>query len=165
MKKLLILATFSAFSFMAQSQDGPSIRGFKIGAGANLAIPLSNLNSTSIGAGFDLLAQYGIAEQLAITADAGYTSLFGKDGFNNLSIIPIRGGLRFFATPELYLGGKIGVGIIKTEGSESRTATAYSFGAGYFLSPMIDVSAAYDGYSKNGSFGLMNIRLGYTFGN
>ncbi len=165
MKKLFFIATIMIASFAVSAQGGAGIRGFKIGVGGNLAIPLSNLNSTSIGAGFDLLGQYGIADNIAITGDAGYTSLFGKDGFEDLSIIPIRAGLRFFPAPAFYLGGKVGVGILKTKGADSRSATAYSIGAGYFLSPMIDVSAAYDGYSKSGSFGLVNIRLGYTFGN
>ena len=163
MKKLFFIATIAITSFTANAQDGTGIREFKIGVGGNLAIPLSNLNSTSIGAGIDLLGQYGIADNIALTADAGYTVLFGKDGFNDLSIVPIRAGLRFFPSPAFYLGGKVGVGILNTKGAESRSATAYSFGAGYFLSPQIDVSAAYDGYSKSGSFGLVNIRLGYTF--
>lgn len=163
MKKLFFTITVMIASLTLIAQQGPGIRGFKVGVGANLAIPTSNLNSTSIGAGFDLLAQYGIAEQVGITADAGYTVLFGKDGFNDLSIVPIRAGIRFYPSPAFYLGAKAGVGILNTKGAESRSATAYSFGAGYFLSPQIDVSAAYDGYSKSGSFGLVNVRLGYTF--
>lgn len=163
MKKLFFTITVMIASLTLIAQQGPVNRGFKVGVGANLAIPLSNLNSTSIGAGFDLLAQYGIAEQVAITADAGYTVLFGKDGFSDLSIVPIRAGLRFFPSPAFYLGAKAGVGILNTKGAESKSATAYSFGAGYYLTPQIDVSAAYDGYSKSGSFGLVNIRLGYTF--
>ena len=164
MKKLLMIAVLVTGSVVTQAQSGEGIRGFKLGVGANLAIPANNLKFASIGAGIDLLGQYGISDNIALTADAGYTSLFGKDGFENTSLIPIRAGVRFFATPEFYLGGKVGVGIQKYKGSDSQTSTAYSFGAGYFLSPQVDVSAAYDGYSKNGSIGLVNVRLGYTFG-
>lgn len=159
-----MIAAFTAASFLTQAQDGPGA-GFKIGAGANLAIPVNNASGSSIGAGLDLLGQFGIAENVGITADAGYTVLFGKDNFSDLSIIPLRAGLRFYPSPAFYLGAKAGVGILKTKGADSRSATAYSFGAGYYISPLVDVSAAYDGYSKNGSFGLLNIRLGYTFGN
>jgi len=41
------------FHFWGQAQDDAGIRGFKIGIGANLAIPVSNLDFTSIGASFD----------------------------------------------------------------------------------------------------------------
>ncbi len=165
MKKTFFISALITFSFIVKAQDAPSITGFKFGAGASVAIPVSNLDFTSIGAGIDLLGQYGINENIAITADAGYTGLFGKKGYSDFTLIPIRAGVRYFATPELYFAGKIGVGILKTKGLSSETSTAYSFGAGYFISSNVDVSAAYDGYSKNGSIGLVAIRLGYTFGN
>lgn len=164
MKKLLIIVALTAFSFLGQAQDA-GIRGFKIGGGLDLLIPASKLSGSSIGAGIDLLGQYGISDNVAITADAGYSVLFGKDNFGDLSIIPIRAGLRFYPAPEFYVGGKVGVGILKTKGVDSRSATAYSFGAGYVMSPKVDIGASYDGYSKTGSFGLVNVRLGYTFSN
>ncbi len=165
MKKLCFVATFVAFTLIASAQDGATPQAFKFGLGAVLGIPVNNLDFTSIGAGIDLLGQYGISEKVALTADVGYTSMFGKDGAPDFSIVPIRAGLRFYATPQFYLAGKAGVGITKLKGFNSTTATAYSFGAGYFINPNIDVSGTYDGYSKDGSIGLVAIRLGYTFGN
>jgi hypothetical protein len=166
MKKILFVVVLFAASFAANAQG--DVLGLKFGLGANLAIPLTNYSdSYSIGAGIDLLGQYGISEQVAVTVDAGYTSLFGKklpNGIkNDLSIIPIRAGLRFYPAPEFYIAGKAGIGIIKPEGFSSTNTTAYSFGIGYFVNPTFDVSASYDGYSKNGSSSLINIRLGYTF--
>ncbi|MEO7048660.1 MAG: hypothetical protein ABI091_25390, partial [Ferruginibacter sp.] len=64
-----------------------------------------------------------------------------------------------------YLGGKVGVGIF-TGGGNNTSTTAYSFGAGYMISPKLDLGVSYDGYSKSGySSGLVNVRLGYFFGN
>lgn len=168
MKKLFFIAAFAAASFAGKAQD-ESIMGLKFGLGANLGIPIGDLaDISSIGAGIDLLGQYGISEQIAITADVGYTSMFGKKvntiDFPDISIIPIRAGLRFFPSPQFFLGAKAGVGILKSKNSDSYSATAYSFGAGYYVNPSFDVSASYDGYSKNGSLNLINIRLGYTFG-
>lgn len=163
MKKLIFITVFTAASFLTKAQ-APSIEGFRIGLGTTLAIPANNLEGISIGVGADVLAMYGISPQFAITADLGYQSLFAKNNGGSLDIIPIRVGARYFATPSFYLGGKVGLGII-SGGLNDVTATAYSFGAGYYLSPKIDVGASYDGYSKNGSFGLVGIRLGYTFGN
>ncbi|RYY71303.1 MAG: hypothetical protein EOO13_03600 [Chitinophagaceae bacterium] len=165
MKKVFLIAAIAVASFSVKAQDGSGNTGLKFGVGVNLGIPVSNLDGASIGAGIDLLGQYGLSEQFAITVDAGYTNIFAKDDGLDLSLIPIRGGIRFYATPALYFGAKAGVGIAKTKGFDGVTTTAYSFGGGYKLDDKFDVGATYDGYSKNGSFGLINIRLGYTFGN
>lgn len=129
-----------------------------------MGIPVKDLSGISIGAGIDALAQYGVSPNFSITAYVGYLSLFAKDNGNDLNIVPIRIGARYSATPSFYIGAKGGVGIING-GGNNFTAAAYSVGAGYYLSPKVDVSASYDGYSKVGSFGLVGIRLGYTFGN
>ncbi len=159
MKKLLIIAVFTAFSYVTTAQN----TGFRIGGGISVDIPVSNLDGASIGVGVDLLGQYGISSSLAITGDVGYHSIFAKDDdAESLGIIPIRAGIRFFpSATNLYLGGKVGVGIL-TGGGDGST-TAYSFGAGYKMDEKLDIGLSYDGYSKNGSIGLIAIRLGYFF--
>ncbi len=140
-------------------------QNFRVGGGINLAVPVSNMEGISIGAGADLLGLIGLSPNFGITVDAGYTSLFAKNGGDNVGIVPIRGGIRFNATPELYIGGKAGVGILTGNGNSS-TRTAYSFGAGYMLDPKLDLGLSYDGYSKKDfapSFGYINLRLGYFF--
>ena len=158
MKKLLFVAVLVTAFSLANAQS------FKIGGGIDLAVPVSNMGGTSIGAGADLLGHIGISENLGITIDAGYTSFFAKNNGSNYGLIPIRGGIRFMATPQVYLGAKAGVGIL-TGGSSNTTTTAYSFGGGYMLDQKLDLGLSYDGYSKNGSFGYLNLRLGYFFGN
>lgn len=160
MKKLFVILAISATSLAANAQD---ITGFNVEGGINLAIPANNFSGASIGAGVDVLGQYGVAKAVGITGDAGYTAIFPKGGGSSLGIIPIRVGVRYYPSPSFYLGAKGGVGFL-TGGGSSITATAYSFGAGYYISPALDLGASYDGYSKNGSFGIANIRLGYTFG-
>lgn len=159
MKKLLIIAVFTAITFASTAQN----RGFRVGGGVSVDIPVSNLNGASIGVGIDLLGQYGISDNIAITGDAGYHVLFAKeDNVDALGIIPIRAGIRFFpSATNLYLGGKVGVGIFTGNGSGS--STAYSFGAGYKMDEKLDIGLSYDGYSNNGSIGLIAIRLGYFF--
>lgn len=161
MKKLILsLAVILLATAVANAQ---SERPFTGEIGLNLAIPVNNLEGASIGAGVDVLGQYMISDKVGITADAGYTSIFAKGGGDNLGIIPIRAGLRFYPSENFYLAGKAGVGIF-TGGGSSYTATAYSFGAGYMISPVFDLGATYDGYSKVGSIGLANIRIAYKFG-
>ncbi len=171
MKKLLFgcaLALFAFTSASAQSSgSGTDRAGFKVGAGLNVLFPVSNGELYSVGAGVDLLGQYYVSENVAITADLGYTSLMVKSKYKDIGfkssygIIPIRAGVRFFPSEQFYLGGKVGVGIGTGEGST--TLTAYSFGAGYMLSSKLDIGLNYDGYSKNGSMGWLGLRLGYTF--
>lgn len=183
MKKLLFVSAVAFFAFTsasAQSSESTSSK-FKIGAGLNVLFPVSNADAYSVGVGVDVMAQYAVSENISITADAGYTSLmvkseFKSDDFKSQGIIPIRAGIRFFPSSQFYIGGKVGVGIMTdvvksinlvtgeiSKGSQS--TTAYSFGAGYMLSPKLDIGINYDGYSKNGSLGLIGARLGYTFGN
>ncbi len=171
MKKVFFILAFSIATLAVSAQKTyPNIGGFKISGGLNLAIPASNFDPYSIGAGVDLLGQYGLSKSVGLTIDAGYTSLFPKKSFKDigvedLTIIPLRAGLRFYPSSSFYLGGKAGLGILKAKNSNSVNTTAYSFGAGYMMSPALDLGVSYDGYSKNGSSGLVNVRLGYFFGN
>lgn len=163
MKKIILLSAFCIISVFAKAQDERN-EGFKIGVGASLAIPASNLQYSAVGGGFDVLALYGISNKIFLSADAGFTTLSGKSFFPSTAIIPIRIGVRYLPVNKLYLAAKAGLGIY-TIIKESSNYFAYSLGAGYMLSPKFDLSASYDGYSKqNISFGYAAIRLGYTFG-
>lgn len=161
MKKLIF--SFAVLLLSTIVANAQSERPFSAEIGLDLAIPASNLKGYSIGAGIDALGQYMVTDKVGITADAGYTALFPKSGGKNLGIIPIRAGIRFYPTDNFYLAGKAGVGIITIPG-DNYTSTAYSFGGGYMLSRAADLGVTYDGYSKAGSFGLVNLRIAYKFG-
>jgi hypothetical protein len=162
-KKLKMTACFMMLGLMSVAQNKPEVKSLKIGAGISLAIPANNLPLSSIGTGIDLLAQYGLSEDLSVTADAGYTALFGKNAFPHTGVVPLRVGFRYFPLEQVYLAAKIGAGIY-TLSNTNTSYTAYAVGAGYNLSEKIDVSASYDGFTRKfGSFGYAAIRLGYTF--
>src|SRR5690606_2369581 len=114
MKKVFLFAALVAASFTGMAQDNVGIRGLKFNAGVHVDIPASNMKAYGIGAGLDVLGQYGFTDNLAVTLDAGYTSFFPKSDYkdliDNMGIIPIRAGLRYFPTSNLYLGAKGGVG-------------------------------------------------------
>src|SRR5690606_12366499 len=124
MKKIMLFAVLSFSTYVVSAQN------FRIGGGINVGIPVSNLEGASIGAGVDLLGLVELSDAFGVTVDAGYTSLFAKEGFDNMGIVPIRAGIRFNATPEIYLGGKAGIGILLNDG-DNVTSTAYSFGGGF----------------------------------
>jgi hypothetical protein len=162
-KKVPIAAFFIVLSLLCRAQIKLGVNSLTLGAGISLAIPANNLPLSSIGTGIDLLAQYGLSEQLSVTADAGYMALFGKNAFPHTGVVPLRVGVRYFPVEQVYLAAKIGAGIY-TLSNTNTSYTAYSVGAGYNLSEKIDVGASYDGFTRKfGSFGYAAIRLGYTF--
>lgn len=147
-------------SVMAQTNFNT---GLRIGGSVTLAVPVNKLKGFSVGAGIDVLAQYALSSNIAVTGDFGYTTVFAKDdNLASFDILPLRVGLRYFPSSQFYFGAKIGTGI--GVGKNSGSSTAYAFGAGLIMSPKLDVSANYEGFSKNGvSPGYLGIRLGYFF--
>jgi hypothetical protein len=138
--------------------------GFKVGGGFTFALPVGNLKGYSVGAGIDILAQYALAEKVAVTADFGYTTLFAKDeNLASFDVLPLRIGIRYLLAKEFYAAAKFGTGIIIGKGSAG--STAYAFGAGYILSSRMDVSAHFEGFSRKNSLSpsYLGIRLGYFF--
>jgi hypothetical protein len=163
MRKLGSVLFLCLLTFMGKAQEVQP-KGFKIGLGGILAIPANNLNESSIGGGFDLLALYPVSEKISLSGDAGFTAMSGKGVFSPTAIIPVRLGLRYLPGSNFYLGARGGIGIF-TILKESITYLGYSFGAGYQLNRRFDLGVSYDGYSKKRiSFGLVAVRLGYSFG-
>ena len=158
--KTAFFATIIFFtSFTSQAQNS-----FRVQGGIDLGVPVHNLYGTSIGLGVDLTGIYMLSNQVALTGDFGYTALLSKskeDATTNL--LPLRIGLRYYPSAKFFVGGKIGAGFISNPGTSSITTTAYSFGLGFNASPRVELGGSYDGYSKNGSVGLINFRLGYRF--
>lgn len=158
--KSLFFATIILFiGFTSRAQNT-----FQLQGGIDLGVPVHNLYGNSIGLGVDLTGIYMLSNEAALTGDFGYTALLAKskeDATTNL--LPLRIGLRYYPTPKFFVGGKIGAGLISNPGTSSITTTAYSFGLGFNASPRVELDGSYDGYSKNGSIGLLNFRLGYRF--
>ncbi len=142
------------------------VKGFQFSGGVILAVPTDNLPLWSVGGGADMLAQYGIIKYLALTGDAGFTTLFGRrKDLHSYKIVPVRIGVRYFPLSKLYIGAKTGVGFLKVKGIDGATALAYSAGGGYVFNKKFDVGITYDGYSKSGTIGLIAVRAGYFFSN
>lgn len=165
MKKLFLVLVFVVVTISVHAQDESTKEGFKIGAGLTVGFPGSNLEGASVIVGADILAHYGVSTNFAITADAGYQKITAKGGGDGLKLIPIRLDIRYYPTESLYILGKGGIGLLSASGGNSVTTTAYSFGLGYLINNKIDLGASYDGYSKDGSFSIIALRVGYFFGN
>lgn len=134
-----------------------------IGAGLSLAIPVYNLNISSVGGGGDVIVQYGLSGKTALTADAAFIGLPGKSNYPSTAIVPIRLGIKYFPVPKIYAGAKAGLGIY-TILKASASHFAYAVTGGYLIAKKIEAGVFYDGYSnKNTSFGYAGIRAGYNF--
>ena len=157
--KKLFFATAILFATVTVNAQNANL---KFGAGLNIGIPAHNLSGTSLGVGVDVIVLYSLSKQAALTGDFGYTALFGKNSAPTTSLLPLRVGLRYYPSDDFYVAGKIGAGFLSSSYGSS-TTTAYSFGAGYKIDPQLEIGASYDGYSKNGTIGLVNLRLGYFF--
>lgn len=161
MKKVILYIFFVAANFCSIAQNGSEYnRGFTLSGGITLAVPSSNLPLWSVGLGADLLAQYALTEKFALTGDAGYTNLFGRKDIKSYHIVPVRIGAKYF-TNRLYFAAKAGIGFLKVKDIDGATAVAYSLGGGYMLNKKTDLGLAYDGYSKNGTIGLIAVRIGF----
>lgn len=138
-------------------------KGFKVNTGISMAIPASNLQFSSVGAGLDLQAQYGISNALVATAGVGYTGIAGEGFYPYTAVIPITVGLKYYPLPKVFGVGKFGWGVY-TLSTTSINYTAYSLGAGYTFAKRWDGAVLYDGFINNKtSFGYVALRLGYTF--
>ena len=158
MKSLFFAAALLLTATITNAQHS----NLKFQGGIDLGLPVHNLGGTSFGLGLDLLAHYSLSPQAAITGDVGYSALFGKNGAGTTNLIPFRAGLRYYPSNNFFVAGKVGAGFISSTGS-SVTTTAYSFGMGFKIDTKLEFGASYDGYSKYGTVGLLNLRLGYFF--
>jgi len=140
MKKIFFLFALVAFVTIARAQQTGFIKGFHFGAGVNAALPIGDFSdSHSFGVGAEFQAEYSMLEKLSLFGSAGYTNFFGKkiDGvegesykIDNVGLIPVMAGARFYPTPKFFVGGKLGVGIL-TGGGDSETAFTYQPQVGY----------------------------------
>lgn len=156
----MICSFLGTSSIMAQTK---APKGFKVNAGISLAIPASNLQFSTVGAGLDLQAQYGFSNSLVATAGVGYTGIAGEGFYPYTAVILITVGLKYYPLPKLFAVGKLGWGIY-TLSTTSINYTAYSLGTGYAFSKKWDTSLLYEGFiNDKTSFGYVAVRLGYTF--
>lgn len=170
--------------FAFSNVSAQNVKGSKLGVGVDFAVPMGNLSDGyKFSVGGSLLFQTPIANKLNFTASAGYLNLLGKsnvqylalnnNGFYfdqadvpNAGVVPVKVGARYFISERFYAGGEVGAALFT--GEDGGTAFAYSPGIGFEL-PLanknaIDLSAKYEGWSKNSSVSFFGLRVAYNFG-
>ncbi len=170
MKKLLV---FTAMMVGLTSIGYAQKDGFKFSVGAELGLATGSFkNSHSVGIGGSAQVEVPLQERLNAVAYGGILVYNGKSiagqsnaKYTGQTIIPVRIGVKYFLAGGVYGAFQTGLGFLGNY--YSGTAFAYSPQVGYEFKTKsdkaIDATFKYDGYSKNGSFGMYGIRLAYIF--
>ncbi len=162
MKKLL-LTFFILLPVLAlcQEKNGP----WQLNLGADVALPVFNMEINTIGGGADLKLIYKLSPKVDLTADAGFTLFLAKKEFVPTGLIPIRLGGAYWLKENIFLFAKTGLGIYMLY-TPSETVTknfwGIEVGPGFKLGKRTDLAFSYNGYqNKDGSFGFISARFGY----
>lgn len=111
--------------------------------------------------GLEGLAGFGVANNVYLTGTVGYVS-YAAESFNpygRITVVPIKAGVRLYATDRFFLTGNAGVGLIKDETMDVRESRfTYDVGAGVQFS-MFNASLHYDGWKKSNTTGSSNAVL------
>ena len=149
--KILALTTlFVASKLAANAQLPIGLPVPKVLAFANgtYALPQSTNFTSSYdnGLGFEVGAGFGIGKSMIIASigDVTYKSKTSKG--NDLQVVPIKLGLRRYLMFGIFVNGNVGIAK-ETQGASTNSAFLYEAGAGIKFLKVIEVGAAYTGYS------------------
>jgi len=171
MKKLLLTFTvlsLIAVSTYAQAPDSASKRGVAFSVGLEAGFPvgdISNIYGFVLGGSVKL--ELPTAPQAFFTLSAGYNSFMVKGlvkdalGISSTGFIPLKAGLKYYASQGFYLEGAAGI-VFSTE-SGGGHAFAFSPGLGYTLGNGLELGIKYEGWSNEGTTGQIAARIAYRF--
>lgn len=136
---------------------------WRLGFGVSSGVATSDPFKYTLGG--DVRLQKNLSNRLAATISAGFTHFFEKDHFNGYSqygspynVIPVKAGLKLFATDNLYLSGEAGVGL----GFEQwETSLLWSPGIGLAFKNGIDLSVRYEDFTRGSVTKDVSVRLAY----
>jgi opacity protein-like surface antigen len=176
MKKSIYIFVFiliTVFEVDAQKSN-ENVSFFSIGA--EVGFPSGGSFSTGWGTGFGASAKLALplSADAAVTASAGYISYGGKSllGTPAWGTIPLKAGLRYKIGGSAFnIEPQIGytIGSIKDVSSSEASGFTWAFGAGYFITPKIDLAIRYESYkftpagSSSENAKSIGLRLGYNF--
>jgi hypothetical protein len=122
MKKLILLIVFCLLSITSYSQNRISV-----GFGYDVALPSGDFSDVAkTGHNWTVFGEYPISPKFSVQLLTGY-KIFAIDAEPiayqgnvitfNLKSIPVKGAVKYFINPDLFLVGEIGVDFTKLSGS------------------------------------------------
>lgn len=190
MKSLLTTIFFCVLFFsMASAQTTFGNKKMQAGINVEVGYPLQNktihvLNEFeydetiktgySIGFGASLMGRYALNEKAFLTASLGYMNFVGKNGSTttrdedgtyetedyktpDFHGVPLRVGANYLLGDKFFVQGEIGASFMK-----GATAFVFAPGVGVRFN-QFEVEGKYEGWSNNGTFSFVGLRLGYFF--
>jgi hypothetical protein len=175
MKKLLFILALTAASFAGFAQDEAPAKAFKFSIGVEAGLPVGDWSDyTSFAIGGSVQGDYFVAEDLALTLNAGYLSLSPKSQTiggvefkgESTGLIPVLAGIRYFFAPKVYGSAQLGASFSTESGAG--TIFTYAPGIGYNFTDNLDATLKYTGFSQkvsgvSVSNSLIGLRVAYSF--
>ncbi|MFD0764571.1 hypothetical protein ACFQZI_06880 [Mucilaginibacter lutimaris] len=160
-KTILVLSALSGFSIAAKAQTGETQvktgTGIVYSLGVESGVSTGDFNKShrwNVGGSFQ--ADIPVAANLYITANAGYNNFFGKNNLTDISLIPVKGGIKYFPLEILYVQAEAGAAFATNKpdvGFERTAAFIYAPQVGVRLqlgqsNSYIDAGVRYEGSSR-----------------
>src|SRR5947209_1316111 len=168
MKKVifLVLILVAAFAVNAQRKAETDVQ---FSGGLRMALPVGNFHySHGFGVGAELQAEYKLSPMASITGTTGFTNFIGKTAdyydygykYESIGYIPILVGARVYPSQNVFVGGKLGYGILTNAG----------VGGGFNFEPQVgyngdkfQVAFGYNALVNNGTLGHLALTALYKF--
>jgi hypothetical protein len=178
---IAILALMMGLAIGVNAQSKNERPGLILSVGPEAGVPVGNLSDYyKWSLGGSVQADLAIIKKtLYVNLNAGYTNVFADYslGADDLRLIPVKAGLKYFPVHNLnlYVQGQAGVSFITNSTSpltNKSAAFVYTPQIGYLI-PLgkgnyLDAGVKFDGNSKfvdgGQSSNLIGIRLAYAFG-
>lgn len=167
---ITVAAMLFTINTKAQTTATSASSPWKLSLGLEAGIPTGNATDISnfeIGGTGRL--QYNTSATFAVMLTSGYYNMIGKSvagsssvKYPSLGMVPVKVGVKYYAAPSFYIDGEAGFGFDTSY--ENHTKLIVSPGIGYEGGP-VDIGLRYENYSgNNNSFGLVGLRVAYSFG-
>ncbi len=162
MKKVLLVAVLSVFTFTANAQS--------FSVGVNVGLPTGDMSDfSSLALGADVNYMFASDTEISFGVSAGVINYFGKDvtilgitvDLGNVTFLPLAGAVRYSLSEKFNLGADLGYAVGINDGNEG--GFYYKPMIGYRLSEKMELNASYSGVSSDG-ITASNFGVGIMFG-
>jgi hypothetical protein len=179
---VLTLALFSLVSLRSNAQNATKTEtygsGIRLSFGVDAGIPVGPLNAVyDWNLGGSVQAEFPIVKnQLYGTINSGYNNFFAgnNDDLNDLHLIPVKAGLKYFPLNNFYLQGEAGAAFLTNKnniGANKTAAFVYAPQVGVLINVggknYIDAGFRFESnqkfYDNGGTSNFFAIRIAYAF--
>lgn len=144
---------------------------WRLGIGVEAGIPTGNRsNFSSFELGGTARLQYDTRSNISFMLTSGYYNMFAKDQTvgtvtvkpSDAGLVPVKAGIKAFATSNFYFSGEVGAGFETNYGKNTKLIV--SPGLGYANDSGLDIGVRYENFSgQSDNYGIVGLRVAYGF--